>query len=206
MPFPTKLLNDDEEIAVDLHPHWLFFAKAVGWLVAAIIFGIVALSIGGSVGTTLQWIALAAVLITAAMVGHRYLQWISTNFVVTNDRVIFRSGVVTKRGIEIPLERVNTVHFNQGVFERMTGTGDLLIESGGEEGQQRFSDIRQPDAVQNIIHQQMDVNEQRRRGTYKQPEATTDVASQLEKLEGMLQRGTLTQAEFDAQKQRLLGG
>jgi uncharacterized membrane protein YdbT with pleckstrin-like domain len=206
MPFPTKLLNDDEEIAVDLHPHWLFFAKAVAWLVAAIIFGIVALSIGGSVGTTLQWIALAAVLITAAMVGHRYLQWTSTNFVVTNDRVIYRSGVITKRGIEIPLERVNTVHFNQGVFERMTGTGDLLIESGGEEGQQRFTDIRHPDAVQNVIHHQMDVNEQRRRGNYKQPAATTDVATQLEKLEGMLQRGTLTQAEFDAQKQRLLGG
>ncbi len=205
MPFPPKLLNDDEEIAVDLHPHWLFFAKAVAWLVAAIIFAIVALSIGGSVGTTLQWIALAAVLITAVMVGYRYLGWISTNFVVTNDRVIFRSGVVTKRGIEIPLERVNTVHFSQGVFERMTGTGDLLIESGGEDGQQRFTDIRQPDAVQNIIHQQMDVNEQRRRGTYKQSEATTDVATQLEKLEGMLERGTLTQAEFDAQKQRLLG-
>ena len=206
MPFPPKLLNDDEEIAVDLHPHWLYFAKAVAWLVAAIIFGIVALSIGGSVGTTLQWIALAAVLVTAAMVAYRYIGWISTNFVVTNDRVIFRSGVVTKRGIEIPLERVNTVHFSQGVFERMTGTGDLLIESGGEDGQQRFTDIRQPDAVQNIIHQQMDVNEQRRRGTYKQPEATTDVATQLEKLEGMLERGTLTQAEFDAQKQRLLGG
>jgi uncharacterized membrane protein YdbT with pleckstrin-like domain len=206
MPFPTKLLNDDEEIAVDLHPHWLFFAKAVVLLVVAIIFGIFALTVDGSVGTTLQWIALAAVLITAAMVAQRYLQWISTNFVVTNDRVIYRSGVITKRGIEIPLERVNTVHFNQGVFERMTGTGDLLIESGGEDGQQRFTDIRQPDAVQNVIHQQMDVNEQRRRGTYKQPQPTTDVASQLEKLEGMLQRGTLTQAEFDAQKQRLLGG
>jgi hypothetical protein len=32
------------------------------------------------------------------------------------------------------------------------------------------------------------------------------VATQLEKLEGMLQRGSLTQDEFDAQKQRLLGG
>ncbi len=204
MPFSRQLLNDDEEVAVDLHPHWLFFAKAVAWLVGALILGIVSLSLDIEV---LRWIALAAIVVTALMVGHRYLQWISTNFVVTNDRVIFRSGVVTKRGIEIPLERVNTVHFHQGVFERMTGTGDLLIESGGEDGQQRFTDIRRPDKVQNIIHQQMDVNEGRRRGDHlRAPAAGTDVATQLEKLEGMLQRGTLSQAEFDAQKQRLLGG
>lgn len=203
MPFPKQLLNDDEEVAVDLHPHWLFFAKAVAWLVAAIIFGIVSLVLDIDV---LRWIALAAIVVTALMVGRRYLQWTSTNFVVTNDRVIFRSGVVTKRGIEIPLERVNTVHFNQGIFERMTGTGDLLIESGGEDGQQRFTDIRKPDMVQNVIHQQMDVNEGRRRGDHHRAAPTTDVATQLEKLEGMLERGTLTQAEFDAQKQRLLGG
>lgn len=203
MPFPKQLLNDDEEVAVDLHPHWLFFAKAVAWLVAAIIFGIVSLTLDIE---ALRWIALAAIVITALMVGHRYLQWISTNFVVTNDRVIYRSGVVTKRGIEIPLERVNTVHFSQGVLERMTGTGDLQIESGGEDGQQRFTDIRKPDMVQNVIHQQMDVNEGRRRGEHNRPPASTDVATQLEKLEGMLERGTLTQAEFDAQKQRLLGG
>jgi uncharacterized membrane protein YdbT with pleckstrin-like domain len=196
MPFPKQLLNDDEEVAVDLHPHWLFFAKAVAWLVAAIIFGIVSLALGIDV---LQWIALAAVVVTALMVGHRYLQWTSTNFVVTNDRVIFRSGVVTKRGIEIPLERVNTVHFSQGIFERMTGTGDLLIESGGEDGQQRFTDIRRPDMVQNVIHHQMDVNEGRRRGDHHRAAAGTDVATQLEKLEGMLERGSLTQAEFDAQ-------
>jgi hypothetical protein len=32
------------------------------------------------------------------------------------------------------------------------------------------------------------------------------VAAELEKLEGLLQRGTITQAQFEAQKQKLLGG
>ena len=58
MPFPKQLLNDDEEVAVDLHPHWLFFAKAVAWLVAAIIFGIFSLAVGVDV---LQWVALATI-------------------------------------------------------------------------------------------------------------------------------------------------
>ena len=66
--------------------------------------------------------------------------------------MIFRHGVFAKSGIEIPLERVNSVHFNQSMFERIIGAGDLLIESGAEGGQQRFTDIKNPDQVQNLIH------------------------------------------------------
>jgi uncharacterized membrane protein YdbT with pleckstrin-like domain len=133
----------------------------------------------------------------------RFLQWRTTNFVITSDRVIFRHGVVSKSGIEIPLERVNSVHFSQSLFERMIGAGDLLIESGAEGGQQRFTDVRNPDQVQNLIHSQMELNEDRmfNRGA---PPAGSDVASQLERLEAMRDRGTLTPEEFDAQKRRLL--
>ena len=40
MPYPTKLLNDGEEIVADLHPHWWHFAEPVGALVGAVILGI----------------------------------------------------------------------------------------------------------------------------------------------------------------------
>jgi uncharacterized membrane protein YdbT with pleckstrin-like domain len=106
--------------------------------------------------------------------------------------------------VEIPLERVNTVHFSQSIIERMTGSGDLVIESGGEDGKQLFTDIRRPDRVQNLIHSQMEENE-KRRFTVQAPASSTDVASQLEKLEGMLERGTLTPEEFQTQKDKLLG-
>ena len=134
----------------------------------------------------------------------RYLKWISTNFVITSQRVIFRQGIFAKSGIEIPLERVNNVNFSQGVFERMLGAGDLLIESGGEDGQQRFTDIRHPDKVQNLIHSQME-GVARRRGGYAAPTAGPSVPEQLERLEGLLERGSITQDEFDAQKRKLLG-
>ncbi len=93
---------------------------------------------------------------------HRYLTWATTNFVITSDRVIYRSGIIAKNGIEIPLERVNNVWFSQGIFERIIGAGDLLIESGGEDGKQRFTDIREPERVQNLIHAQMEVNKTKR--------------------------------------------
>ena len=101
---------------------------------------------------------------TAIWLVIRYLKWLTTNFVITSNRLIFRQGVVAKSGIEIPLERVNNVNFHQSVFERMLGAGDLLIESGGEDGQQRFTDIRRPAQVQNLIHAQMESHYQRRAG------------------------------------------
>lgn len=207
MPYPKKFLNDYETVAVDLHPHWWYFSEPVGALIGSIILGICTLVFTSGTGgarTGLVWLVILMIVLSAAWVVVRYLKWMTTNFVITSDRLIFRSGVIAKIGVEIPLERVNTVHFSQSIFERMTGAGDLVIESGGEDGQQRFTDIRRPDRVQKQIHSQMEVNE-KRRFTITSPTSSADVATQLEKLEGMLERGTLTEEEFQSQKDKLLG-
>jgi uncharacterized membrane protein YdbT with pleckstrin-like domain len=137
----------------------------------------------------------------------RYLTWVTTHFVITTDRLIYRSGILAKRGVQIPVERVNNVNFRQGIFERMVGAGDLLIESAGQDGQQRFTDVRHPDRIQNLIHAQMDESERRTAALYTSAAvvASSDVATQLEKLEGMLARGTITREEFDLQKHKLIG-
>jgi membrane protein YdbS with pleckstrin-like domain len=206
MPYPKKLLNDYEELAVDLHPHWWYFAETVFAFVVSIVIGIVVL---GTDESWLKWIALGLIVASAIWLLIRYLKWATTNFVITSDRVIFRHGVIAKSGIEIPLERVNSVHFNQSVFERMIGAGDLLIESGAEGGQQRFTDVHNPDKIQNLIHSQMELNEGRMYkggpGGGSGVAAAADLTSQLERLEALRDRGSLTDAEFESQKQRLLG-
>ena len=203
MVYPRRLLNDHETVTVDLHPHWWFLA----WPVAAILASIaaaVATMVGTDVDTTARtvagWGSLVALGLSALWLIIRYSRWLTTHFVITNRRVIFRTGLVTKRGIEIPIDRVNTVHFRQGVFERIVGAGDLLIESGGESGQQRFTDIRQPDRVQRVIHAEMHASRIPPGGG-----PAIDVADRLERLESMLLRGTLTPEEFDREKRRLLG-
>ena len=85
-----------------------------------------------------------------------YIKWTSENFVVTTERVIHRSGVVAKSGIEIPLDRINTVFFNQSLFERLLGAGDLGVESAGEGGQQTFAAVRKPNLVQQEIYRAME--------------------------------------------------
>jgi uncharacterized membrane protein YdbT with pleckstrin-like domain len=207
MPFPKKLLNDYEEVAVDLHPHWWFFSEPAAALIVAIALAIVVAvkTHSGTLHSVLSFTTIGLILVAAVWLVARYLDWATTNFVITNDRLIFRHGVFAKSGIEIPLERVMNVNFRQSFFERIIGAGDLLIESGGVDGQQRFTDIRRPEAVQNRIHAEIERNDLRRSSGPAGGPAPPDVATQLEKLEGLLHRGTISQAEFDSQKAKLLG-
>jgi uncharacterized membrane protein YdbT with pleckstrin-like domain len=200
--FPEKLLFDGEVVSVDLKPHWWHFAQPGGATVVTVALWLASLArVDGNVGKVLHWITGVGVLYSALWLGVRWLQWRSTHFVVTSDRLIYRSGIFAKQGIAIPLERVNNINFQQTIFEKLIRAGDLLIESGGEDGQQRFSDVRKPDEVQRLIHAQIEENGQRASGD----RSTTDVATQLEKLEGLRDRGTISFEEFEREKRRLLG-
>ncbi len=206
MPFSRKLLNEGEDVVLDLHPHWEYFVKSGAALLAVVVVGIVVLRTDAP-----GWIAaVVGVLVLAALLwfGATYLRWATTNFVVTTDRLIYRHGVLAKHGIEIPLERVNTVFFSQSILERVVGSGDLVIESAGEMGRQNFSNVRKPSAVQNEIYRQMEQNENRkfdRLGARAVPAAPpASVPEQIQQLDALRQQGLLTEAEFQAKKAELL--
>jgi uncharacterized membrane protein YdbT with pleckstrin-like domain len=208
MPYPSRLLNDYETVAVDLHPHWWYFAQPVAALIGSMLLGVLAKIYADGTGTlrvAVVYFVIALIVASMAWVVVRYLKWTTTSFVITSDRLIFRTGVVSKMGVEIPLERINTIHFSQKVFERLTGSGDLIIESGGEDGQQRFTDIRRPDQMQKAIHAQKEAHNRRRFAVSNGDVGSINVAGQLERLEGMLKRGTLTAEEFQWQKDKLFG-
>jgi uncharacterized membrane protein YdbT with pleckstrin-like domain len=203
-PFPEKLLFDQEVVVVDLKPHWWHFAKSAATFVVSMV-GLIWASSWDESNVLETWggvVFAAAVVASVIWLFVRWLKWRSTHFVVTSDRVIYRSGVLIKRGIAIPLERVNNINFHQTILERLIRAGDLQIESAGQDGQQNFSDIRRPDEVQRLIHAQIEENDQRSRHGVPAP---SDTASQLEKLEGLRDRGTLTQEEFQREKNNLLG-
>ena len=161
VPFPRRLLFDGEDIVLDLRPHWWFFAGPASLLVVSLaaLIAVAAVDLG-------DWALLAAAgVVIAALLwfAGRYTRWATTNFVLTSDRLIFRSGVIAKRGVEIPLERINTVFSHQIILERMLRAGDIVVESGGEQGRETFADIPRPSDVQNEIYQQIESNQQ---GTY----------------------------------------
>jgi len=153
-------LNRNEEVVLELHPHWWFFARQTTAVVGAVAVGLIVMVL--SWPTPVQVIGAALILVSLGWFLARYIVWSSTWFVVTTDRLIRRSGVLKRQGIEIPLERVNTVFFRQTIFQRLIGAGDLEIESASEEGSQKIDSIRRPLNVQNEIYKQIEANENRK--------------------------------------------
>jgi uncharacterized membrane protein YdbT with pleckstrin-like domain len=210
--FPKNLLNDHEDLVLDLRPHWFFMFEPTISLIGAILLGIVLRSWSPDSDTLNKVTDIPVALLILAVLGWfgwRYATWVTTNFVVTSDRVVWREGVLAKRGTEIPLERINTVFFSQSIFERMIGAGDLGIESAGTKGLETFEDVRKPSLVQNEIYRQMEANNRRMYTGMRsdQPQATPphlSVPEQLEKLDELRRRGVINDQEFAAKKAQLL--
>jgi uncharacterized membrane protein YdbT with pleckstrin-like domain len=210
VPYPKRLLNDGEEVALDLRPHWWYFAKHI--VTGVGLFILIALIIAFTDGTFASileavWGALAV--IWAVWLGIKYLQWNFTHFVVTSDRVIYRTGALSKHGVEIPMEKINNINFHQGMWERIIGAGDLEIESAGREGQSRFEDTWHPDGVQQEIYRQMEASARKRAGwgaaaAAPGPAAGQSIPEQIDQLAALRDKGVITPQEFETKKAQLL--
>lgn len=201
--YPKKLLNDNETVVFDLHPHWRIFLAPFGILVLAAALLIVVAAV---LEVEQVWVIVSAIPAVLALIWFtwRWIVWRSTFFVLTTDRVIYRSGVVSKQGQNIPLERITNVAFSQTVLERMLRVGDLRIESAGESGRQVFSDVLDPSKVENRIYSQIEKSKES--DEVRAARAGVSVADELTKFEDLRARGVISEEEFQAQKARLLSG
>jgi uncharacterized membrane protein YdbT with pleckstrin-like domain len=209
MAFPTRLLADHERLVLDIRPHWIALVLPA---VATVLILVAEILVIANFRPSLPgWILWAVILIGiglfVAFPLRALLNWLAAHFVVTSDRVIHRSGWIAKQSMEISLERVNDVRFNQTVLERVVGAGDLRIESGGEFGQNHFRDIRDPERVQKLIYEMAEENERRMRSAPATPdlEGGEDPLDQLEQLARLKEKGHITPDEYEIQKRRLLG-
>jgi uncharacterized membrane protein YdbT with pleckstrin-like domain len=154
--FPRRLLNDNEVVILDLRPHWwvlvgsaLLLALSLGLAIA------VSVAVPGAAHDPVLIASLLIVVLVLVRFVRRYMRWATTNMVLTTDRLILRAGVFAKSGRELPLERINDLTYRQTFFERLIGAGDLLVESGGERGQQILRMVPGPMRVQQAIYKQM---------------------------------------------------
>ncbi len=200
MGYPKKYLSDDEVIVREFRPHWSSILRELLLIILTLVLmGFV------QANDWSGWLQLVLAMGLIVLVARGLTRYFTTQHVITNERVIFRTGFISKRGKEIPLEVVNDVAFSQTVFERLLGSGDLLIESAGTHGQSRYRDIPSPEEIQKLIYE---VREKRmdlgRVSSGDQAEGES-AASQLHKLSELHDAGKLTDEEFEAQKEKLLG-
>ncbi|HEY6294805.1 MAG TPA: PH domain-containing protein [Streptosporangiaceae bacterium] len=157
-------LTADEEPVLFLRPHWKTlirpFLLAVIVVAAALVAEVFA---AGSKGAAAVQLAIAAVAILVLMLwlAVPVLRWRTTTYELTTRRLRMREGIVTRRGRDIPLVRINDVSFEKGLLDRLLGAGRLVVESAGEHGQILLNDIPHVEQVQGTLFRLVE-DEQRR--------------------------------------------
>ncbi|MBM7460089.1 PH domain-containing protein [Rhodococcus coprophilus] len=159
MGYPDDALAPGEELLLHRHPHWKALIVPAAILLVAtplagFLLGVVAARLDGVAATVLSVLTL---LVWAAVVVWRCLVplvgWLTTHFIVTDRRVLVRTGVLTHTGIDIPMGRISNVQFRHGLIDRMLRTGTLVVVSAADDPLE-FDDIPDVRQVHALLYQQ----------------------------------------------------
>jgi len=137
MSFIEKNLANNEKIVYRANLHWWIYVRGILLIVVGIIIVSVASGSKGAagVGGILAFIGIIA-LISA------FMRSSSSEFVVTNRRIMFKTGALNRKFIELQLNRAEGLRVEQGLLGRMLDYGTLVVTSGGIAEQ--FSPIAKP--------------------------------------------------------------
>ena len=82
-----------------------------------------------------------ALVLAVWLVVKPFLAWLTTTYTVTDRRLITRTGILSRRGHDIPVMRISDVAYEHGLLDRLLGCGTLVISDASERGQVRLHDI-----------------------------------------------------------------
>lgn len=166
MAFPAKLLGEGEHVVDELRPHWkaLVLPSAAFVLTAGVASFVAAIVPGWSAQ---GWVRLAililALILVLAWSVRPFLRWRTTSYVLTDQRLITRQGVLSRSGRDIPLTRVNDVSFSHSLLGRVLRCGTLVVESAGERGQLVLVDVPRVEQVQRELYRLVEQQDGARR-------------------------------------------
>jgi len=137
MSFIEKNLANNERIVYKANLHWWIYAKNVLLIILGLI---VALASGKSEGGK----AVGGILIFIALLGFvgAFMRASSSEFVVTNRRVMLKTGVLKRKLVELQLNRAEGLKVDQGIIGRIFNYGSIIVTSGNVT--ETFSPIAKP--------------------------------------------------------------
>jgi uncharacterized membrane protein YdbT with pleckstrin-like domain len=160
--YPENVLAADEQVVLHRHPHW---KRLIGPVLVLVLATALAAFLAGVVNAA-DWSSAVATNVVMAVIGvvwlviigwltvWPFLNWRSTHFVITDRRVMFRHGLLTRAGIDIPLARINSVEFRHRLLDRMMRTGTLIIESASQDPLE-FHDIPGVERVHSLLYHEV---------------------------------------------------
>ena len=140
MAISQKLLNDGETVVISTRTHPKALLVPVLALVLLLAVGVAAQTVVDQhVVTLVVWVLVAIGVVWWVL--RPLVVWASASYTFTDRRLITRTGVLTRRGHDIPLSRISDVASELGLVDRMLGCGTLVISDASTHGSVRLPDI-----------------------------------------------------------------
>jgi uncharacterized membrane protein YdbT with pleckstrin-like domain len=152
-----RLLNEGEHVVLSTRTHVkALIVPAVVLIVVAALGGYLTSLPDGTHAATWRWIIwVVAVLLILWFVVRPFLSWLLTTYTFTNRRLITRTGILTRRGHDIPLNRISDISYEKGLVDRIFGCGTLVISDASEEGRVRLDDIPHVEQAQLTVSDEL---------------------------------------------------
>jgi uncharacterized membrane protein YdbT with pleckstrin-like domain len=130
-------LANNEKIVYRATLHWWIYARGILLFILGIIIGEAAGGKGGgaTAGGFISFIGILSVI-------SAFMRARSSEFVVTNRKVILKTGVLKRKLVELQLNRAEGLKVDQGILGRMLDYGSLVVTSGSVT--ESFSPIAKP--------------------------------------------------------------
>ena len=149
MSYVKGILQPHEEVTFVGDMHWIRYAPAAGIALLALLAYVFGLGAGSFQG----WFTIAALLILAAALWFAVKAWFEnwiTEIAVTNLRVVYKTGFITRYTAEMNMDKVESVAVDQSLLGRMLGYGTVHVRGVGE-GIEHLRHIANPIALRNAI-------------------------------------------------------
>lgn len=144
MGFSPKLLAQGEHVELELRTHVKQLLLPVIALVLTIAGAGALIWLADNQGWSswAMWVVLGLALVALLLwVVVPLLRWRTTIFVVTNRRLISRTGIITRTGRDIPLYRINDVTYEKGLTDRILGCGTLIVSDATDKDGVKLHDV-----------------------------------------------------------------
>jgi uncharacterized membrane protein YdbT with pleckstrin-like domain len=148
--YVDRHLLADERVAYRTRLHWVLFLGPAVVVVTGLIVGVLLIEWYGPEA------ALVGVLIIVVGLGMglvRLLRVVTSEFAVTNMRVIMKVGLIAIHTDEILLQKVETIGVDQSIWGRLLGFGALTITGTGG-AREPFPHVRNPLAFRRAVQEQ----------------------------------------------------
>ncbi len=155
MPISRRLLDDDEEVLVDVRPHWEFLAGPAVLTVVAVGVAVTVVVEFPAAPIGVAGVLAAMIALPAVWLAGRTVRWLSIGLTVTSTRIILRQGVFSRDVLQVRLQRVAEVHCHQTLVDRLIGSGRLVVELV-DDRPFAVDDVRRPRRLQRVIDRQLD--------------------------------------------------